>query len=36
MALHLAIEDRDQGLSDEVWQPALVDVWNQLGPRERV
>ncbi|MEC8506504.1 MAG: D-mannonate epimerase [Planctomycetota bacterium] len=36
MALHLAIEDSDLGLSAEVWQPALVDVWNQLGPRERV
>lgn len=36
MALQLALENREQGLSPEEWQPALIEAWTQLGQRERV
>ena len=36
MALQLALENREQGLSRDEWQPALIEAWKQLGQRERV
>jgi nickel-dependent lactate racemase len=36
MALQLALENREHGLSPQEWQPALIEAWRQLGPRKHV